>query len=233
MKTEFDDALRGVYSDYSQVQQERASEYRSIGPLSIASFVFGLLSFVTFLYWPLAVIPLAGVILGAVAIRRMAQSPDEVAGFEFASLGIGLSVLFWLGGYGWIGWEYYHAAPSGYLKITFEDLLPDPETKELPKKLLDYADSQQKIYIEGYMYQTPRMTGIDRFALVRTVEHCKFCSRTDQANSFNMIDVALVGGKTTTYKTSPVKVGGTLIVNEKFNYLRGELPYMIEADICR
>lgn len=233
MKTEFDDALRGVYSDYSQVQQEKASEYRSIGPLSIASFVFGLLSFVTFLYWPLAIIPITGVILGAVAIRRMAQSPDEVAGFEFASLGVGLSIFFWFIGYGWIGWQYYHSVPSGYVKITFEQLMPDPETKELPQELIDYAKNGQKIYIEGYMYQTSRMTGIEHFALVRTVEHCKFCSRTDQSNSFNMIDVALVGGKTTVYKTSPIKVGGILHVNPNFNYMRGELPYAIEADVCR
>lgn len=233
MKTEFDDALRGVYTDYAEVQQEKASEYRSIGPLAVTSFVFGILSFFTFLYWPLALIPLVGIILGVVSIRRMMEAPGEVGGFEFASLGIGLSVLFWLVGYGWIGWQYYHTVPSGYERITFEDLLPDKETKKLPPKLIQFSKDRTKVYIEGYMYQTPRMTGIEHFCLVRAVEHCKFCSRTDAANSFNMIDVKLVNGQKVSYKTSPIKVGGVLIVNEKYNYLNGELPYAIEADVCR
>jgi hypothetical protein len=65
--------------------------------------------------------------------------------------------------------------------------------------------------------------------LVRTVEHCKFCSPFQ--NPADMIDVYCVPGMTVNYRTTPVKVGGTFYVNEHFR--PGEMPYLIEADQFR
>lgn len=230
MKTEFDDALKGMHADYDEAQPDESSEYRSIGVLSITSLILGILSVLTFLWWPLALIPIAGIGFGVFAVKKILHAPDEVGGFELATLGIAVSSVFLIAGLAWQGWAYYHTVPSGYVKIDFSELAPDPKTKKISDKIMHLVEDEQRIFIEGYMYQTRRLTGLDYFNLVRTVEHCKFCSRAD--NPFDMIDVKMSSGLTADYRTRAVRVGGVLRFDEKYAE-KGDLPYTLEADVFR
>jgi hypothetical protein len=227
MKTEFDDALRGVYHEYDEVRPEQKEDYRSIGPLAITSFVLGVLSVLTFFWWPFGLIPIAAIILGVVATRKILRAPEAVSGFGLATAGIGIATLFLIGGYSWLGWKYYTQVPAGYEVVDFIDLAADKESGAVPPIAKKLAD--RKVFIRGYMYPTRKMVGIKDFTFVRTLAHCKFCQPT--TNPTDMIPVSIVNGKRTRYKTEEIGVGGVLRVNEDYSY--GQLPYALEVDVVR
>ncbi|MGL6194168.1 MAG: DUF4190 domain-containing protein [Thermoguttaceae bacterium] len=230
MKTEFDDALKGIYSDHDEVQEEQVTEYKQIAAYSVGSLVFGFLSIITFLHWSLAVIPLIGIVLGVVSLRKIMHAPDEIGGFALTTSGIALCVVCWLGGYGWLTWNYFNAVPAGYTKIDFSELVLDPKTKKIPEHILQMAEKDEKIFVQGYMTGASSTSGIVNFVLVRTKEHCKFCSPT--TNPADMITVHMTEGRTADYRNRPIRVGGTLKIDTNFA-LKGSAPYHIEADVFR
>lgn len=230
MKTEFDDALRGVYTDHDNVHTEQTSDYRQVATYSVGSLVFGILSAITFLHWSLAILPIIGITLGVIGLKKIFRAPDEVGGLTITTSGIVISILFWSGGYGWLLYSHFHAIPAGYKLIEFTELAADSKTGKLPEHILLLAENEQKIFITGYMYQTRRLVGLEDFTLVRTKEHCKFCSPT--TNPCDMIYVHMVEGLKVPYRTRSVRVGGLLHVNPHYA-LTGTAPYSIDADVFR
>jgi len=216
------------YQD-SQFIRER---YREVNKLAVTSLAFGLLSVMTFVDWMLAALPILGIILALVAFHQINRRPEEVTGKGFARAGLGLSVLFWIVGYGWLIHSYYAEVPPGYEPISFATLQPDPSKKGsiLPVGIEELAG--KRIYLRGYMYPGRRSVGIKEFVFVPTRGHCKFCSRS--LKSTEMIQVKLVGDHETDYHTQMTGVGGVLKINEHeaANPLGG-LPYEIEADYIR
>jgi len=230
MKTEFDDALRGIYADHDEVQQEQTTDYRQVAAYSVGAFVFGILSAITFLHWALAILPIVGLMLGIIGLKKILHAPDEIGGFTLTVSGITLSVVFWVGGYSWLAYSYYYSIPAGYISIHFLELAADSKTGKLPEKILKLAENGEKIFITGYMFPPPKMVGIENFTLVRTTEHCKFCSPT--MNPCDMISVHMIDGQRVSYRTRTVRVGGVLSVNTNYA-LTGTAPYSIDADVFR
>ncbi len=230
MKTEFDDALRGIYTDHDEVRPEQAADYRQVAFLSVGSLVFGLLSAITFMHWALAVLPILSIVMGVVAMRRILHAPGEVGGFAMTTAGISIAAVFWLGGYGWLTWSYFNSVPTGYIRVDFAEFASDPKTGKLPQHILNLSAEGQKIFVQGYMYPGRRLAGIDDFVIVRTTEHCKFCS--PRTNPTDMINVHMSEGRTVTYRTKPVRVGGTLSIDPDY-IANGTSPYHIEADVFR
>ncbi len=230
MKTEFDDALRGIYTDHDEVQQDQTTDYRQVATYAVGSLVFGILSAITFLHWSLAIFPILGLVLGIIGLKKILHAPDEVGGFTLTTCGIALSVVFWIGGYGWLAWSYFNSVPAGYIPIHFLELAADPKTGKLPEHIVELAEKGEKIFITGYMYPARKMAGIEDFTLVRTTEHCKFCSPT--TNPCDMIYVHMIDGQRVSYRTRTVRVGGTLSVNQDYA-LTGTAPYSIDADVFR
>ncbi len=230
MKTEFDDALRGIYADHDEIQQEQTTDYRQVAAYSVGAFVFGILSAVTFLHWALAFLPILGLTLGIIGLRKIFHAPDEVGGFTLTVSGIVLSSVFWIGGYGWLAYSYFYSIPTGYIPIHFLELVADSKTGKLPEKILKLAEDGEKVFITGYMYPTRKMAGIEDFTLVRTTEHCKFCSPTK--NPCDMINVHMIDGIRVSYRTRTVRVGGVISVDPNYALL-GTAPYSIAADVFR
>lgn len=230
MKTEFDDALRGIYADHDEVQQEQATDYRHVAAYAVGSLIFGFLSVITFLHWSLAIIPLIGITLGVISLKKIFSAPDEIGGFTLTTAGIALSATFFIVGYGWLGWSYFHAVPAGYVVVDFLELAADPKTGKLPERILKLAEEEQKIFISGYMQPGKKMAGIEFFVLVRTTEHCEFCS--PKTNPCDMISVRMIDGQTASYRTRVVRVGGTLKIDQNY-IMTGTAPYHIDADVFR
>ena len=228
-RTEFDDALKGIYRDNTEVQQEQTTDYRSLAAESVGSLVFGVLSALTFLHWSLAVFPIIGIILGVTALRKILNATEELSGFELSTAGVALSVVFWLGGSAWLYYSYSHSIPAGYEVLLFDELKGDPKTGKLPDRIIQFAKNEQKVFVAGFMYPGRKMTGIESFMLVPTLDHCKFCTPT--RNPTEMIDIQMVDGLTASFRTRAVRVGGTFSINP--HYRVGELPYRIEADVFR
>lgn len=203
--------------------------YRAISVLAIVAFVFSLFTPLMLLSNWFVLFPLVGAVCGLFGLYNILSCPFDYTGRNFALTGIVFSLVIGVAAAGWGTWNYYFHIPYGYTAVHFLDLRPDPVTNKLPDKILEIGRENRKIYVRGFMYPGRQLSGIRNFMLVRTVEHCKFCS--PEQNPFDMISVHCVGDLRVPFRTRAVHVGGELYVNENFRY--GELPYHIEADIFR
>ncbi len=203
--------------------------YRAVSLLAVASLVFGVLSILTVFSWFFAVIPLAGIVLGRLALQRIRDFPSELTGRGLAWAGLVVSLGLWIFGSTCLVFARYREVPYGYTALSFESLQADEDVpgEKIPLAILDLED--KKVYIKGYMYPGRRSMGIKQFILVPTIGHCKFCSR--QLKSTEMILVTLAGDLTTRYRSHLAGFGGKLRIDaEQAARAFGGLPYRIEAD---
>jgi uncharacterized membrane protein YphA (DoxX/SURF4 family) len=211
-----------------------AVRYRALSPLAVASVVLGGLSILTAFgstpsaWLLLAVIPLAGIILGWRAARKIRNAPDEWTGLELARLGIGLSVGLWLAGCGYRVFCAKSEVPYGYTRITYEMLQPDPQkpTEPIPQSALDMQD--KKVFMQGFMQPGRRQTGIKDFILCPTNGECPFCTQNPKRTE--KVRIVLEGDLETTYTTHLVRVAGRFRVNLDDP---GGVPYGLDADYIR
>jgi hypothetical protein len=204
------------------------ARYRALNPLAVTSVVLGALSVVTALHWALAVVPAAGIIVGWRAWKQITRAPEEWTGLTLTRVGIGLSVVFWLFGYGWLILARASEVPFGYQRVSYEDLQPDPTkpTEPVPQSALDMQD--RKVYLEGYMQSRRTLTGIKEFVLQPANGECPFCIPNPKPTE--KIRVSLQGDLEATYTTHLVRVAG------RFRVDAGDpsgIPYGIEADILQ
>lgn len=227
-KTEFSDALRGVYRDVDEVNgDEQTVDYKEVNALAILSVVLAVVSGLGFFFKPFIFLAIVGFLLGFLALRKILRAPEELSGMIPATLGMGLGILVGLSATIFQVWYYYHNAPPGYEVVEFDSLGFDKKGKIRPEIL---ALDGKKVYITGYMYPTDRHAGIENFQLVRLLAHCKLCS--PGTNPADMIAVNLENGMTVSYRANKiVGVGGILYVDP--NFKPGEIPYSIEADVFR
>ena len=228
-QNEFDQSLNKLDVEEMEAKEARRS-YLNFNIMAISAFVLSVLSALTLLNWRLVPIPIIALILGGISLRKTINSPQEIGGFHFAAASLLIALV--LGG-GGTWWNYRidsKRVPAGYTYVDFEEMQHDHTTKKLPEKILALGKEKRKIYLKGYMYHGQQMSGIRDFIIVRTKEHCKFCS--PQQNPTDMIDVCITTGKTINFKTTPIYVGGVLHIDETA-ISRGTLPYFIEADIVR
>ncbi|MCL2622327.1 MAG: DUF3299 domain-containing protein [Planctomycetaceae bacterium] len=226
MKTEFDDALRGMYHEYDEVRPQEEDQYRAIGSLSVTTFVFGLLSLLSLISGLLLFVPVIGLVFGVLALRKIIAMPTIVGGLRLTVAGMTLSFLFGCMGLGWQHYSYYHVTPAGYVERTFFDFAAGA-SGAVPNEIA--ALDGQKVFVKGYMYPLKLQEGIEKFALVRTLSPSIFAGATPDPT--DMILVEIKTGEKIRYRTKPIRIGGTLRVRRDFNYEK--LPYTIEADIVR
>lgn len=218
--------------DSVQMQEKVETSYRALSGLAVSSVLFGLLSAATFIDWSLALLPVIGIGLGWVAIRRIRRNPAESMGLNWARAGIGLSAAMWVGGYSWLTYSYFHQTPPGYVLIRFAQLQPDPNRPDLrvseDAEMLD----KRKVFIWGYMYPGRQKTGIREFLLVDDPGTCQFCA--PQPRPTELIRVKLLGGMRADFTTRLIGVGGEFTVHtDPTEEGMGGLVYQIEADCLR
>lgn len=221
-----------ILSDDSvQMQETVETSYRALSGLAVASVVFGALAAVTFIDWSLAVVPVIGIALGWIAIKRIRRNPESI-GVYWARSGIALSAAMWIGGYGWLTWAYFHQTPPGYELISYADLQPDPNRPD--QRVSEEAEmlDKRKVFIWGYMYPERQKSGIKKFLLMDDPGTCQFC--TPQRRPTQLIRVKLTGSMRTEYTTRLLGVGGefTVHTDPKEEGMEG-LVYQIESDCLR
>ena len=222
----FDKSLTGV--GYKGMKTKAGlRRYIEVNAIALIAILLGLIGIATFFTWQMVFVPALGFVAGLWALYRHLDSPSEVGGYALAIVGIVISAITGLGGSGLEIWRHHFSVPSGYTVVDFADFALDKG--KIPENILKLGRENKKIFLKGYMYQSNRRSGLTDFILVRTVEHCKFCSAFQ--NPADMIEVRCVGGLKVNYRTTSVKVGGTFYVNE--NFRPGEMPYRIAADQFR
>ena len=228
MTQEFDESI-------SKITKEEISGrgitvgYRAVSVLAVIAFVLSLFTPLMLLSNWFVIFPLIGALCGIFGLYNILSCPFDYTGRGFALGGIIFSFVLGIAAMGWGIYLYYFNIPYGYTAVSFVELRPDEKTNRLPEHILKLVEEQRKIYIRGYMYPGRQLSGIQNFMLVRTQEHCKFCS--PEQNPFDMVSIHCTGELRAQFRTKIVNVGGTLYVNEDFRY--GELPYHIEADLFR
>jgi hypothetical protein len=218
------------YEDELEGEDETADRrYRAVSPLAVLSLVCGALSFLTVLNWFFGVLPAAGIAFGVLAARRISRSPDELQGRPLALVGLGLSVVLWVGGGTGLVIRQSYLVPAGYKPISFATLQRDTSKPDQPLPPAAAELNDQRVFIEGYMYPGRQTFNIKEFIIVPNSGLCKFCL-TD-VEPTQMIRVEMVGDKTADYSTSLCGVGGKLVVDPRI--VLGKSPYLIEADVFR
>ena len=229
MSQEFDESISTITKEEISGRGITVG-YRAVSILAVIAFVLSLFTPLMLLSNWFIIFPLIGAICGAFGLYNIISCPFDYTGRGFALGGIIFSFVLGIAAAGWGIWHYYFSIPYGYTAVQFLELRPpDERSKKLPEHIMKLADEQRKVYIKGYMYPGRQLSGIQNFTLVRTQEHCKFCS--PQQNPYDMIYVHCSGDLRAQFRTKAVYVGGTLYANEDFQY--GELPYFIEADLVR
>jgi hypothetical protein len=252
MSREFDEEALGSYLDHDEYEEVPAGQYRWLNPWAVGSVVFGLLSVLTIFGWSLGLIPLAGVVLGVLALRQVRRAGQEMMGFKLAVLGIGLSVVLWSAGYGWLIYVHRTQAPPGYLLVSYEMLHSEPGEAEgtIPQAALDLVD--KNVFIKGYMYPGRMQTGIKEFILSRDNGVCAYCMPNPKPT--DLVQVNLIHGLEASYTTHLIGLGGKFSVltdepeetededappqidreqEQKKKKKSGEILYYLEADYIR
>jgi hypothetical protein len=205
--------------------------YQAVSPLAVASVALGALSILTAFGSTaatgllLATIPLAGIVFGWQALRKIRKAPDEWIGLEVAWLGIGLSVALGLIGFIFVWSSQASEVPYGYQWVAYDSLQPDPSkpTEPIPQTAIDMQD--RKVYIKGYMRPCRRQTGIKDFVLCPTNGECPFC--TPNPKQTEMIRVTLQGDLDTTFTTHLIGVAGRFRVDPSDP---SGIPYGLDAE---
>jgi len=235
---EFDDALKGYYQDHDEILPDENTDYKSLTAESVGSLILGFLSALTFVSILFVVFPIMGIILGITAIRKILRATQELEGLGAASVGVGLSATLAIAGMVYQIYMTQYEIPSGYVVINFSDLIADSKTGRIPDSIMRLAPHRDQhgnehygtpVFIEGYMYPGNKSYEIRSFTLVPAIEQGQFGSLT--RNPTQMIEVTLSGDLRVSYRSSPVKVGGILVVNPK--PAPGATPYSLKADVFR
>jgi len=203
--------------------------YREISALAVWSLACGALSWLTVFSWVFVPLPVAGLVLGYLALRQIRQLPGEMTGRGLAVAGLALSGGLWLLGSGYMVFCVVAEVPIGYTRLEFKDLQPDPqnESELVPKEIIELED--ENVYVKGYMYPGRQVSGIQQFVLVPTLGHCKFCQR--ELKTTEMIEVRMVGDVLANFSVHPTGVGGKLkIRRQDLLSPLGGIAYEIEAD---
>ncbi|MBN2474966.1 MAG: DUF4190 domain-containing protein [Pirellulales bacterium] len=205
--------------------RERSGRYQAVHPLAVASVVLGALTVVLPLHWILGFIPLAGVALAWLALRQIANLPEEFTGKGVAWTGLALSVGLAMAGYGWMLFRTVQEVPYGYELVTYEMLQPGPGER-VPVAAFELQD--KKIFIRGYMMPTRQQTRLKQFVLCPAIPGCPWC--TPDPKPTEMLYVTLAGDMETQYTEHLRRLGGKFTVDPT---APGGLPYQIDVDYLR
>ncbi len=225
--------------EYAKPTTEVPLQYRAMSTSAVVSLVLGVSSVVMIFAAMGSVsatiaagaIPLAGLIVGIIAAKKISQDSDILTGRPLALGGIVLSLAFLVGGLALAGYVYATEVPPGYARIAFHELRPSDDHRRgglsVPPELMEYDG--QKIFIKGYM-RPPSIRNQNReFLLVRDNNEC--CFGKSEPAYYDRIQVILEGDLRADYSTGLFRVGGTLRIKpDAASAGPGQAVFTLEGD---
>jgi len=154
------------------------TKYRALCGLSVIAVLGGLLSLLAILdVWTLKLVPLATILIGWLALRKISQDPEEVSGRGWALFGISVALVGLIVGTSLAAYTYATEVREGFQRIHYSQLQPVEDDKgqpRLPQEVLDLDG--KKVFIKGYAYQPAggEVFHIKQFMLVRDKGDCCF-----------------------------------------------------------
>jgi hypothetical protein len=205
--------------------------YRPLPTAAVASCLLGVISIVALLeFWPTKALPAIGLIAGLIALRQIAQSPDEFSGRKVALLGVALSSFFLIAGSAVSLLVPILEVPADHVKISYEDLKPSADRPHAVPAEAAELDGK-KVFIKGFMFPTTHVNGIRKFLLCRDNGDCCFGG---QPPSSDMVWVELNAPLETEFNTRLRHVGGTFhVTGSHLADVRQEILYRLDADYIK
>jgi hypothetical protein len=202
-----------------------AARYRAVSRAAVGSLALAVLSPIVFLSWWFAVAPAAAIFLGWRALLHIDRSKEDLTGRSMALVGMGLALVAWTGGYAWLALARAREVPSGYQRVEYSELQPDPEKPDEWIPASATALNDKKIYVKGYMMPSRQQIRLGGFILCPTNGVCKFCNPNPTRTE--MILVTLSGDLVTDYTTHLLGIGGRFHVDPQSPT---GIPYSMEVD---
>jgi len=142
---------------FGRFENAEEMEYQAISGLAVAALLVGLLSFTAFAFPLLWAVPLAGIVLGGLALRRIAQQAPALIGRKAAFVGLMLSLACaaaapteWLA-YRWLLRREARRVALAWFDFLSNDepglahqLAQDPRYRRPPEGMLEYRSTLEK-----------------------------------------------------------------------------------------
>lgn len=207
-------------------------QYRSLNRAAVGSVVMVVLGLTSLIFWQLAILPIAGLLLGYSGYRSIRRYPLEYTGLNVARFGMVACVLLFCGSVGYHSYVYATEVPEGYMRVSFSELQPDYKTVlPIPKRAVELRG--ERIFIKGYMH--PGVSGmgkVNQFVLVPDMGTCCFGG---QPKLTDMILVNTTSDAKVRYGTRLLRLGGEFDLGEQmqdFGEVKNVL-YRLEADYSK
>ena len=154
--------------------QNAEGSYHAVAGTAIAAAVAAALSPLAFFDWSLAVVPVVGIVLGAMAYRTITQRPDVFTGRPLAIGAIVISAVSLVAGLITLSRAYAAELPEGYERLNYGLLQPLPGDPSDAVPDTARTMDGRNVLLKGYIYPGKQQTGITQFLLVRDQGDCCF-----------------------------------------------------------
>ncbi|HEX4148200.1 MAG TPA: DUF4190 domain-containing protein [Pirellulales bacterium] len=199
----------GVQSKWGGADVAAQARYRPLSTLAVASCLWAVVALAALVDWSLLVLPIVGVVLGAIAWQRVRRHSDEMAGRGLAVGGMIANSIVLLGS--WCTLAYVHAqeVPPGCIAVDYEQLQPNPAVPG--QQVSDFARqlNGHRVLLKGYALAGRQTENIKQFVLMRDNLSCCFGS---DPKPTDMVAVTVAGARPWTYTKDLVRVAGTFHV---------------------
>lgn len=206
--------------------------YRTLSKAAVASLLLGILSLAGLLFPAVLALAAVAFLLGIYAYRQIRRYPDEYSGSVLSLIGLVISMASLVGGVVTHSVTYATEVPSGYARVSFDELQPDPEHPELPISKYALRLNGKRVFVKGYVYPDGQQSGIKHFVLVRDLGTCCFGG---QPKLTHMIEVTLQDPLRVEYALRKRALGGILKVDPQLKPVSGlgGVYFQLEADYLR
>ena len=153
--------------------QEDSIVYRSVCKTAVLALVFGIFGLCTFLSSVFLIFPLVGLIFSFLAFLNFRRYPDELLGKAFFRIGLGLSLVCFVGGIGFHAYSYATEVPEGYERISYRMLRPKTGSSKPFTNSARELDGK-RVFIKGYVRPSDKKNNLQNFILVGDFGSCCF-----------------------------------------------------------
>jgi len=199
----------GIADHLEAAETNEYEQYKALPSSAVAALALGMFSSLACLHFYLAVVPIAGVVVGLVALKKIRANSDELSGTSIAAVGLFLSLAFGIAGPSYLTYVYLTEVPDWATRISYSELQPDDDQ---PGQLIPpsaVALNGKKVFIKGFIYPGNEKEGIQRFILCRDQGDCCFGGKPKITDR---IDVNIVAPDRVSYSQRMFKVAGTFRV---------------------
>ena len=207
-------------------------DYRVMSIPAVATVVVSVLSTPSLVFPGLLFLPLIGVAVGLVALRKIGRNSAEYSGRGIALGGLIANIMCFAGGVSIATTIYVTEVPANHQRISFSELQPDKRRSDLPVSERALELDGERVFIKGYIYPSDANRELKQFILVPDRGTCCFGG---QPKLTDMIEVTLRDPLTTRYSMMRRKLGGILHVSSDKKPVSGldGVYYQLDADHLR